>query len=79
MRYTDATAAIPETREVQASSTPHPELLPVLPPFMGLRTDREPWQHQTGHPRHSHSIVAGGFPEMSYTTRDMPATSLMMR
>ena len=24
---------------------------------------------------HSHSIVAGGFPEMSYTTRDTPGTS----
>ncbi len=28
---------------------------------------------------HSHSIVAGGFPLMSYTTRLMPRTSLMMR
>lgn len=28
---------------------------------------------------HSHSIVAGGFPEMSYTTRLMPRTSLMIR
>ena len=28
---------------------------------------------------HSHSIVAGGFPEMSYTTRLIPRTSLMMR
>jgi len=28
---------------------------------------------------HSHSMVAGGFPEMSYTTRLMPRTSLMMR
>ena len=28
---------------------------------------------------HSHSIVAGGFPEMSYTTRFKPRTSLMMR
>ena len=28
---------------------------------------------------YSHSIVAGGFPEMSYTTRLMPRTSLMMR
>ena len=28
---------------------------------------------------HSHSIVAGGFPEMSYTTRLSPRTSLMMR
>ncbi len=34
------------------------ELLPVLPPFTGLRTDREPWQHQTGRPRQSHSIVS---------------------
>ncbi len=29
--------------------------------------------------RHSHSIVAGGFPEMSYTTREMPFTSFTMR
>ena len=28
---------------------------------------------------HSHSMVAGGFPEISYTTRLMPRTSLMMR
>src|SRR5690349_8234593 len=28
---------------------------------------------------HSHSMVAGGFPEMSYTTREMPFTSLTMR
>ena len=30
-------------------------------------------------PAHSHSIVAGGLPEMSYTTRLMPRTSLIMR
>ena len=29
--------------------------------------------------RYSHSIVAGGFDEMSYATRLMPRTSLMMR
>src|SRR5690606_28026179 len=28
---------------------------------------------------HSHSIVAGGLPEMSYTTRETPRSSLMMR
>src|SRR5690348_4041447 len=28
---------------------------------------------------YSHSMVAGGFPEMSYTTREMPRSSLMMR
>jgi hypothetical protein len=28
---------------------------------------------------YSHSMVAGGFEEMSYTTRLMPRTSLMMR
>lgn len=28
---------------------------------------------------HSHSMVAGGFPEMSYTTRLIPRTSLMIR
>jgi hypothetical protein len=26
--------------------------------FTGLRIDREPWQYQTGRPRHSHSIVS---------------------
>ncbi|VWC91831.1 hypothetical protein BLA50215_01963 [Burkholderia lata] len=30
-------------------------------------------------PDHSHSIVAGGLPEMSYTTRLIPRTSLMIR
>ena len=30
-------------------------------------------------PPYSHSIVAGGFPLMSYTTRDTPRTSLMIR
>src|SRR5688572_17900316 len=28
---------------------------------------------------HSHSIVAGGFPEMSYVTREIPFTSLQIR
>lgn len=28
---------------------------------------------------HSHSMVAGGLPDTSYTTRLMPRTSLMMR
>lgn len=28
---------------------------------------------------HSHSMVAGGLPDMSYTTRLMPRTSLVMR
>src|SRR5690348_7033214 len=28
---------------------------------------------------HSHSMVAGGFPLTSYTTREMPRSSLMMR
>src|SRR3569833_4588965 len=28
---------------------------------------------------YTHSIVAGGFPEMSYTTREIPDTSLTMR
>lgn len=28
---------------------------------------------------HSHSIVAGGFPEMSYTTRETPGTSFTIR
>ncbi len=30
-------------------------------------------------PTHSHSLVAGGFPEMSYTTREIPGTSLITR
>jgi hypothetical protein len=29
--------------------------------------------------RHSHSMVAGGLPETSYTTPVMPRTSLMIR
>jgi len=33
----------------------------------------------SGDGRHSHSIVAGGLPLMSYTTRLIPRTSLMMR
>jgi hypothetical protein len=38
------------------------------------------FQRRSDQPRnHSHSIVAGGFPEMSYTTRLMPRTSLMIR
>src|SRR5690242_12519782 len=49
--------------------------------FVGLfRVTRE--LQRAAHPglvAHSHSIVAGGLPEMSYTTREMPATSLMMR
>jgi len=28
---------------------------------------------------HSHSIVAGGLPEISYATREIPLTSLMIR
>lgn len=28
---------------------------------------------------YSHSIVAGGLPETSYTTLDIPSTSLIMR
>ncbi len=28
---------------------------------------------------YSHSMVAGGLPETSYTTREMPLISLMMR
>lgn len=33
--------------------------LEISPPFASLRTDREPWQDQTGRARHSHSIVFG--------------------
>lgn len=33
----------------------------------------------TSDARHSHSIVAGGLPDTSYTTRFKPRTSLMMR
>ena len=29
--------------------------------------------------RYSHSMVAGGLPEMSYTTREIPGTSLITR
>src|SRR5688572_25386669 len=34
--------------------------------------------HRLSRP-HSHSIVAGGFPEMSYTTCEIPFTSFTMR
>lgn len=37
-------------------------------------TSTSPWD--TGY---SHSMVAGGFEEMSYTTRFTPSTSLMIR
>lgn len=40
---------------------------------------RDPLPGRTPAPHHSHSIVAGGFPEMSYTTRLIPRTSLMIR
>src|SRR5450830_421086 len=55
------------------------------------RTDhatQDAWEHRlrsqtnqkmTSDCAYSHSIVAGGLPEMSYTTRLMPRTSLMMR
>ncbi len=35
--------------------------------------------HRSGVVLYSHSIVAGGFPEMSYATREMPFTSFTMR
>jgi len=41
--------------------------------FRPCHTREAPWSG------HSHSIVAGGLPEMSYTTRDIPGTSLTMR
>ena len=43
-----------------------------------LQMTAEWWQPEN-FSHHSHSIVAGGFPEMSYVTREMPGTSLMMR
>ena len=40
------------------------------------------WRHHHFVPRlggcHSHSMVAGGFPEMSYVTREMPSISLII-
>src|SRR5437868_4102284 len=36
-------------------------------------------EHATEWVAHSHSIVAGGFEEISYTTRFTPFTSLMIR
>ena len=50
-------------------------IFPVNPPITRRRVA---WQTHSG-PGHSHSIVAGGFPEMSYTTREIPGTSLMIR
>ena len=34
---------------------------------------------RTARAAYSHSIVAGGLPETSYTTREIPLISLMMR
>lgn len=45
-------------------------------PSGGLRYQKD---HQESARPHSHSIVAGGLLEISYTTRLTPRTSLMMR
>jgi len=45
--------------------------------FVGGRGSLECCEPASGF--YSHSIVAGGFPEMSYTTREMPSTSFTMR
>ncbi len=50
------------------------------PQLRGLRGDFLPFGAGLCRtPDHSHSIVAGGFPEMSYTARLIPRTSLMIR
>lgn len=75
-----------ELRLREARDPPQPSLATGA----GLDLDREhpviPRQvhprrrHQRRQPRcYSHSIVAGGLPVMSYTTRLMPFTSLTMR
>ena len=49
----------------------------VASPFFGsLKSSKENAEPPE---THSHSIVAGGLLEMSYTTRFTPRTSLMMR
>ena len=52
--------------------------------YLACRNEENVWKHYAAPcpPReagHSHSIVAGGFDEMSYTTRLTPRTSLMIR
>jgi hypothetical protein len=54
------------------------EFLPNLPGNSGF-TDLVDRDTLGKRPGHSHSIVAGGLPEMSYTTREMPGTSLITR
>jgi hypothetical protein len=45
-------------------------------PLSFVTSPFQSFAHDLGH---SHSMVAGGFPEMSYTTREMPGTSLTIR
>jgi len=64
-----ATSAVgPGTRADAVHFTLHRRSHAVLSPTPIDRVDN-----------HSHSIVAGGLLEMSYTTRFTPSTSLMMR
>jgi hypothetical protein len=62
-------------RKSSRSTTPGDGFLPNLPrnSAFAAATDCGMLGERPGH---SHSMVAGGFPEMSYTTREMPATSL---
>ena len=67
---TDATESLTATAEPTDQKTKKPLKIRGFLPAIALAC-------QTGH--HSHSIVAGGLPEMSYTTRLIPRTSLMIR
>ena len=52
-----------------------PEYLQLFPGFPGLRIAPTRGRIVRQFP-YSHSIVAGGLPNMSYTTRDTPAISM---
>ena len=65
-------------RRRRRSARPSPVPGP-LPTTMKSGPSERRAEAPLAHTDYSHSIVAGGLPEMSYTTREMPGTSLTMR
>lgn len=63
--------------EIRGQYTNYPQRLNLAhcEEVTGLR----PWEFRIHVTPYSHSIVAGGFPEISYVTRETPLISLMMR
>src|SRR3569623_3337377 len=51
---------------------------PQQSPLRGIMVYLKP-SDVSGCEIHSHSLLDGGFPDTSYTTREMPATTLMKR